>query len=190
MFSKGRIKFYKRLDVRMALWYTVTFLTMIIRIFGFLDYRFRRNLLEQIDRVLADEAHEIIKERPKNSGGLNDQLKKFEEVVSKRQYYPIAFQLLDQKGRIIFSSATLPGLAFSKVSLDHNNYQKTINTTLDVPQQNKSFRLCTYYHRENEELKNVVQIATYLHAMGESIENFRGHLVTAFFLALDRKSVV
>ena len=66
MSSKGRIKFYKRLDVRMALWYTVTFLTMIILIFGFLDYRFRRNLLKEIDRMLADEAEEIIKEGIKN----------------------------------------------------------------------------------------------------------------------------
>ena len=183
MSSKGRIKFYKRLDVRMALWYTVTFLTMIILIFGFLDYRFRRNLLKQIDRMLADEAQEIIKEGPKNSGGVNDQLKKYEGVVSNRRYYPIAFQLLDQKGRIIFSSLTLPGLAFPKVSLDHNSYQKTVNTTVDVPQGESPFRSCTYFYRENGKLKYVVQIATYLLTMEKTIENFRGHLFTAFLLA-------
>ena len=184
MSSKGRIKFYKRLDVKMTLWYTVTFLTMIILIFGFLDYRFRHNLLKQIDRMLADEAQEIIKEGPKNSGGLNDQLKEYKEVVSDRRYYPIAFQLLDQKGRIIFSSLTLPGLAFPKVSLDHDSYQKTVNTTLDVPQGKSPFRICTYFYREGGKLKYVVQVATHLRAMRESIENFREHLFVAFFLAL------
>jgi heavy metal sensor kinase len=183
MSSKGRIKFYKRLDVRMALWYTVTFLTMIILIFGFLDYRFRRNLLKQIDRMLADEAQEIIKEGSKNSGSLNDQLKKYEEVVSNRRYYPISFQMFDQKGSLVFSSVALPSPVFPKVFLDHVNHQKTIHTTLDVPQQNKSFRLCTYYYREKGELKYVVQIVTYLLTMEKTIENFRGHLFTAFLLA-------
>jgi len=183
MSSNGKIKFYKRLDVRMALWYTVTFLTMIILIFGFLDYRLRRNLLKQIDRMLADEAQEIIKEGPKNSGCLNDQLKKYEKVVSNRRYYPIAFQLLDQKGRIIFSSLALPGLAFPKVSLDHNNYQKTVNTTLDGPQGESPFRICTYFYSENGKLKYVVQIVTHLLTMEKTIENFREHLLTAFLLA-------
>ena len=83
-----------------------------------------------------------------------------------------------------FPPRPLPGLAFPKVSLDHHNYQKTVNTTLDVPHGESSFRICTYFYREGGKLKYVIQIATHLHTMHESIENFRGHLFIAFFLAL------
>jgi len=184
MSSKGRIKFYKRLDVRMALWYTVTFLTMIILTFGFLDYRFRHNLLKEADRLLVDEAKEIINVILKNPETLNDQLREYKKVVSNRRYYPIAFQVFNQQGNCIFSSEALPDFSFPKVSLDLVNHKKTISKTLDVPQKNSLFRLCTYPHRENGELKYVVQIATHLRAMQETIENFRGHLSIAFFLAL------
>ena len=185
MFLKRRIRFYQRLDVRMALWYTITFLTIIILIFGFLDYRLRRNLLKEIDRMLADEAQEIIKEGIKKSGSFNDQLKDYEKVVSNHRYYPIAFRVLDQKGKIIFSSATLSDLSFPKVFLDHVSYQKPINTTLNVYHHGTTpFRLCTYFYREGGELKYVVQIATHLRTMRKSIENFREHLFIAFFLAL------
>jgi heavy metal sensor kinase len=184
MSSKGRIKFYKRLDVRMALWYTVTFLTMIILIFGFLDYRFRRNLLKEIDRLLVDEAKEIINVILKNPETLNDQLREYQKVVSDRRYYPIAFQVFNQQGNCIFSSEALPGFFFPKVSLEYVNHQKTITKTLEVPQKNSLFRLGTYPYRKNGELKYVVQTATHLRAMQETIENFRGHLFIAFFLAL------
>jgi heavy metal sensor kinase len=167
----------------MALWYTVTFLTMIILIFGFLDYRLRRNFLKGIDRMLADEVKEIINVIRNNPETLNDELREYEKVASNRRYYPIAFQLLDQKGRIIFSSLALPGLAFPKVSLDHNNYQKTVNTMLDVPPGGSPFRICTYFYSENGKLKYVVQIVTHLLHMEKTIENFRENLLTAFFVA-------
>jgi len=183
MSSKGKIKFYKRLDVRMALWYTVTFLTMIILIFGFLDYRFRRNLLKGIDRMLVDETKEIINVILENPETLNDELREYEKVASNRKYFPIAFRLLDQNERDFFSSLTLPGLVFPKVFPDHNRYRKPVHTTLSVLQGESPFRICTHFYRENGELKYIVQIATYLLPMERTIENFREHLLTAFFLA-------
>jgi len=157
---------------------------MIILIFGFLDYRFRHNLLKGIDRLLVDEAKEIINAILKNPETLNDQLREYQKVVSDRRYYPIAFQVFNQQGNCVFSSEALPDFSFPKVSLDHVNHQKTVNATLDVPQGKSPFRLCTYCYREGEKLKYVVQIATHLRAMQETIENFRGHLFIAFFLAL------
>lgn len=183
MSSKGRIKFYKRLDVRMALWYAVTFLTMIALIFGFLDYRFHRSLLKQVDRILVDEAKEIIRETLNNPKTLNDELKEYEKVASNRKYYPIAFLLQDQKERIFFSSLTLPGLVFPKVSLNFRSHRKTVMLTMDAPGEKGSFRLCTYFYKENGKLKYIVQIATYLLTMEKTIQNFREHLLTAFFLA-------
>jgi Signal transduction histidine kinase len=167
----------------MALWYTITFLTTIILIFGFLDYRFRRSLLKQIDRMLADEAKEIINVMHNNPEILNDELKEYEKNASTRRYYPITFQVLDQKGRLIFFSATFPDIAFPKVSLDHKSYQKTAYTTVDIPQRKNPFRICTYCYRGNGELKYVVQVATYLLPMEKAIEGFREHLFAVFFLS-------
>ena len=183
MYSKKRIKFYKRLDVRMAVWYTITFLTVITLIFGFLDYRLRRNLLKEIDRMLVDEAKEAIRVILKNPEKLNDQLKEYEKIVFTRKHYPFAFQVFNQKGNRLFSFETLPRVSFPKVFLDPVNYQKTIKKTLDVPQEKNSFRLCTYFYRENGKIKYVVQVVTDLHTMQKTIENFRKNLLTAFVIA-------
>ncbi len=113
MSSKGRIKFYKRLDVRMALWYTVTFLTMIILIFGFLDYRFRRNLLKQIDRMLADEVKEIINVIRNNPETLNDELREYEKVASN-QILPHRFPVARSKGEDHFFLLSFTGSCFSQ----------------------------------------------------------------------------
>ena len=163
----------------MALWYTATFLTMIILIFGFLDYRFRRNLLKEIDRMLADEAKELINFMLENPKAPNDALKEYEQGASNRKYYPIGFRVLDQKNMVLFASSTLPGLIFPSVSPDH----QPVHTTSAIPHGKSPLRICTYYYRKNGKLTNTVQVATPLQPMEKAIENFRGHLIAAVFLA-------
>ncbi|HPD60999.1 MAG TPA: histidine kinase dimerization/phospho-acceptor domain-containing protein, partial [Thermodesulfobacteriota bacterium] len=183
MSSKGKIKFYKRLDVRMAVWYTVTFLTMIILIFGFLDYRFRRNLLKEIDRILFDEAHEIINQIHQNPLRINEQLKVQEGIVLKRKYYPIAFQVFDHQGNLIYASSKLRDVNFPKLSVGKNIAAESVTTTIKGFKKKRRFRLCSYFYREEGKLKFIVQVSTDLHIMRQSIENFREHLLTTFFLA-------
>lgn len=165
----------------MALWYTVTFLTMIILIFGFLDYRFRRNLLKEIDRMLVDEAHEIISQTLQNPLRINEQLKAQEEIVLKRQYYPLAFRVFDRQGNLIYASSKLRDFTFPKLSIDENRITESAAKNVESPQKSL-FRLCIiYFYRGGDKLKYIVQVATYLGIIQKTIENFREHLLTAFF---------
>ena len=62
MSSKKRVSLFRRIDIRLTAWYTVTFLVIVLMTFVFLDYRLRHNLLKEVDRMLVDEAHEIVSE--------------------------------------------------------------------------------------------------------------------------------
>ncbi|MFH0812880.1 MAG: HAMP domain-containing protein, partial [Pseudomonadota bacterium] len=185
MSSKKKVSFYKRLDVKLAVWYTLTFLTIIILIFGFLDYRLSHNILKEIDRMLVDEAYEIINTALKNPTNLDDQLKKYEQTVSQRKYYQIAFQVLDKFGNPIYLSSPLRGFAFPFPNsfLDQINYPQFTTKTLKVPHKSNPFRLCTYYYKEGGEVKYVVRVVTYLRMLRKNISNFRENLLVAFLLA-------
>jgi len=184
MSLKGKIKFYRRLDVRMAFWYTITFLTTILIIFGFLDYRFQHNLLKEIDRMLIDETHEIINQILKHPLSIKEKLKSQEEIVAKRRYYPIAFQVFDHQLNLIYTCSKLPGFIFPKPSLDEKNFIiPVLKKSVKGSRKNLPFRLHTYFYREGSKLKYVVQVATELKIMRKSVENFRENLMVAFVVA-------
>jgi len=183
MSFKGKIRFYKSIDIKLTAWYTLTFLTIIVLVFGFLDYRLGHNLLKEIDRMLVDEVQEIINRALKFPEKLNSQLKEYERSVFNRKYYQIAFQVLDQQGNPIYSSSKLRGFTFPEVSFDKKSYQKTTSKNLELPQRSSPFRLCTYYYEEDGDVKYVIQIVTYLRMMKKTIQNFRRNLTIAFFIS-------
>ena len=176
---------HKRLDVKLAVWYTSTFLTIILLIFGFLDYRLRHNLLKEIDRMLVDEAHEIINkilEKPESSEG---ELEEYGKIASNRKYYQIAFRVLDKEGNPLYTYPQIRGITFpfSKPSLNLTSREPFASKNIEVPSKSTPFRLCTYYYKEGDDLEYVAQIVTYLRMMNKNVLNFRRNLATAFFLA-------
>lgn len=185
MFVKGRTSLHKRLDVKLAVWYTSTFLTIILLIFGFLDYRLRHNLLKEIDRMLVDEGHEIINEVLKNPESSEGGLQEYGKIASNRRYYQIAFRLLDNQGKPFYAHPHIRGVIFpfAESSLDLTGHKTLTTENLEVPPRGTPFRLCTYYYRERGDLKYVVQTVTYPRMMKKNVLNFRRNLVTAFLLA-------
>ena len=59
MFLKNAAKFRRRTDVKMTLWYILTFLMSALMICGFLYLRLKHQLLKEIDRFLLDETNEM-----------------------------------------------------------------------------------------------------------------------------------
>ena len=59
MSSKKGIKFYKRTDVKITLWYIITFVVTTVVIFSFMYIRIRHHLIKEIDRFLKDELREF-----------------------------------------------------------------------------------------------------------------------------------
>ena len=186
MFSKEKIRFYNRIDIKLTIWHTLTLLTIITIVFGFLDYRLRHNILKGIDRMLVDEAHEIINEALEDPTNMTDQLKEFEETVTKRKFYGIAFRILDNRGNPLCTYPKIRGITFpfAKSPLNPTGHKTFTSNNVEVPHKSNPFRLCTYYHMEGDEVKFIVQVATYLRMMKKTITNFRRNLISAFFLAL------
>ncbi len=186
MSLKKKIRFYQRLEIKLAVWYTLTFLITTILIFGFLDYRLRHNLLKEIDRMLVDDAHEIINEVLKDPKNLTIHLEELKETISRRKFYRIAFRILDNQENLIYSSPQLRGIDFPFPNLTFNlSHQKRfICKNLEIPSKSSPFRLCTYFYEENNQLKYIVQVATYLRPLKKTIINFRRNLAIAFFLAI------
>jgi heavy metal sensor kinase len=173
----------KRLDVRLAFWYTATFLAIIVVLFGFLDYRFRRNLLRETDRMLVDEAREIVSEVRKEPQATALPLQEYEKAVSLRKYYRIAFQVTDRTGTPLYTSSLLRGFAFPGKSFADLLPDQPVTENVRVHGRGSPFRVCTYAHGKQGETLYVVQIATYLRRMEKNIRNFREVLFIAFLLA-------
>jgi hypothetical protein len=86
MSLKNGTKFHHRTDVKLTLWYILTFFLSILIIFGFLYLRLKHQLIKEIDRIIDDEANElsgILVQELKGTDVLGD----FENAVAARTYY-------------------------------------------------------------------------------------------------------
>ena len=136
--------------------------------------------------MLVDEAHESIRKVSKHPENLTAQFEELKSNFSKRKFYQIAFRVLDNHGNLIYSSSQLRGITvpFPKPSLNLTSHKKFVCKSLKVFPKSSPFRLCTYYYKENNGLKYIIQLATYLRPMmKKTILNFRRNLGTAFLLA-------
>ena len=184
MSSKKKVSLYRRVDIRLTAWYTLTFLVIVLITFAFLDYRLRHNFLKEVDRILADEAHEIVSEIVHNPKDLMTHLKQFESIASGRRYYAIAFQVSDYQGKMIYASAPVRGLMFPACCFEDRAAKEIEARDLEAPERSNRFRLCTYRYREEGQLKYVVQVATYLRGLDKITGNFRRNLVLAFIMSM------
>ncbi|MDY6863663.1 MAG: heavy metal sensor histidine kinase [Thermodesulfobacteriota bacterium] len=186
MSSKGKIKFYNRIDVRLTIWYIFTFFVLTGMLFGFLDYRLRNNILKEIDRMLIDEAREIVNMTVEYPENLTYQLIAFEETLSQRKFYKIAFRVLNNKGKSLYSSPGIKGIIFpfSKAPLHLVSQKNFIHKSLKLPEKSSPFRMLTYYYEKDGTLQYIIQVATYLRPMKRTVLNFRRNLGTASFLAI------
>lgn len=183
MCSRSKSKVLKRLDVRLALWHTATFLSIILVLFGFLDYRMHRNLMKETDRMLVDEAREIINEVRQDPSSITAQLEEYERGVPLRKYYQIIFRLLDHTGALLYSSEVPNGFAFPDKPFSRLRPDHPVTENVDVPGRSSPFRLCTYAYEDTPSGGYVVQVATYLRHLEKTMGNFREVLVVALSLA-------
>ena len=111
MSSKNGTKFYHRTDVKLTLWYILTFFLSVLVIFGFLYFRLKHQLIKEVDRILHDEANEL-------SGLLVQDLKEmdvlrdFENSVTARTYYPIYFRILNRDGSLLYVSRNFDEIGY------------------------------------------------------------------------------
>ncbi|MGD9384262.1 MAG: ATP-binding protein [Desulfobacterales bacterium] len=97
MLSKLKIKFFSRFDVKLTLFYTVALLLISLVLSSFYYYRLEHNLLKQIDRMLKDEAKELIIEIEEDNHIVKG-CKEFFQDISHRVFYPVFFRVMASDG--------------------------------------------------------------------------------------------
>jgi len=188
MSSKKPIKFYKRLDFKLTIFNTIAFLLMAICICTFLYFRLEHNLLKEIDRLLADEARELM-------GYFYDYdffqdvksiEKRFDKAMLTRKKYPFYYRILNAEGKVIVASKGTPSIKtpFDETILKKARRKKVTTHNILLPDQRYPYRLQNTPVSIGSRLIYIVQIATHLKSMQKTLENFRINILLAILITL------
>jgi heavy metal sensor kinase len=106
MLSKLKVKFFSRFDVKLTVFYTVALLLISLILSSFFYYRLEHNLLKQTDRMLKDEAKELIMEI-KEENNIEKGCNMFFEDISHRVFFPVFFRVMASDGVSLCESENL-----------------------------------------------------------------------------------
>jgi heavy metal sensor kinase len=185
MSSKTGAKLFRRTDVKLTLWYILTFFLCVLVIFGFLYLRLKHQLIKEIDRMLhdeADELSEILSQDQKGTGTIRD----FESGVTVRTYYPLYFRVSKADGSLFYVSKNFDEIQYSPGDKSMPNFKERneIREEVRPPGRRRTFRMIHFPVYKGERLTYVVQVATHTRFVRKSMSHFKGNLLTAFPILL------
>jgi len=185
MSSKTGAKFYHRTDVKLTLWYILTFFLSVLIIFGFLYLRLKHQLIKEIDRILYDEANELSQMLAQGLKGMEG-LKDFENGVTARTYYPISFRILDRDGSLFYVSKNFGEIGYK----DSDNVMSAVTKgkesleEVKLPGRRRTFCIISIPMPREGKPIYVVQVATHLRFVRKSLSHFKGNMLAAFPIIL------
>ena len=100
-------KHLKRLDVKLTLFYTVIVLLLSITLSAFYYYHLKNSLMIFVDKILSDEANELIheiKEETHRGKTIVEGCRLFALEISDRKHYQIFFRLYHPDNSLLFES--------------------------------------------------------------------------------------
>jgi len=185
MSSKTVAKFYRRTDVKLTIWYILTFLLSTLIICGFLYFRLKHQLLKEIDQFLLDETKEM--ERVLSWGPKEAYfLMRFEDEVMARKYYPFFFQILDKDGKPFYISKEFRELRYVVNEQVLANARKAKETREEIhsPGRRRAFRIITTPIYKDRKLTEMIQLGTHLHFVRKNLSHFRNNILVALLIIL------
>lgn len=182
---KSGTKLLRRTDVKMTLWYVLTFLVSVLIISAFLYLSLERQLLKDIDRFILDETNalaELILQNPKGQ----DLLKTFEEEAGARRYYPFFFQILDEKAHSVYHSAGFEEIRYPSYErvLNHAVAGKKTRVDLHSPDRKRLYRVVSTPVIKEGRLIFIIQLGTHLDFVRRSLLSFVGSLFAVLPIVL------
>ncbi len=190
MSSKIGAKFYRRTDIKMTLWYILTFLVSALIICVFLYLRLRYQLIKEVDRFLLDETQELTAVLSRNPNEISF-LMKFEDEAMTRKYYPFFFRILDKNGSPFYISKEFRGLGYEANDRVIINARDGKETLEDVrpPGRRTPFRMISTPFYNDGRLTYIIQLATHLHYVRKSLSVFKSNILAALPIILVLGSV-
>jgi len=116
MFSKFKSIYIDRLDVKLTLYYTLIVLLLSVLLCIFFFYRLQHNLTKQLDRMLQDEAYELVHGIEEalgessetgeyfDDGALVRGCQLYDQDTEKRKFYPVVFKVATTAGKLLYIS--------------------------------------------------------------------------------------
>ena len=185
MSLRTRVRFYRRTDARMTLWYVLTFLISALIICGFLYLRLKHQLIKEVDRFIHDETKElaaVFLRTPKEI----DLLARFEEDGMKREYFPFYFQILDQSSKPFFISRGFGEIGYVPKDQVWANAKRGEETQeiFESPKRRTPYRIISTPVYKDGRLTHLLQVGTHLHYVRKSLSVFKRNMLAALPIIL------
>lgn len=180
MSSKRRSKFLRRTDIKLTLWYILTFLVSSLIICGFLYLRLKHQLIKEVDLLLLDEMKELKDFMVRYPNDLKG-LKIFEEIESSKANFPLYFQIQTLDGEVLFISENLkgassPGIENIEAKIKENRvYWENVYFS----DRRRPFRFVASLFDPHVGNPVVIQMGTSLRFVRKSLSNFKSNLLMA-----------
>jgi len=178
-------KVYRRTDIKMTLWYVLTFLISSLVICVFLYLALRHQLLKEIDQFLLDETTEMEKvlfQEPKETYFLM----RFEDDVMGRKYYPFFFQILDPSGKPLYMSRGFHEIGYElqdRLLINARNREET-REEINSYHGRTAFRIISTPIFRDGRLTEIIQLGTQLHYVKKNLSHFRDNILIALPIIL------
>ncbi len=173
MFSKLKTSFFSRLDVRLTVSSTLILLALALGLCVFFYMRIEYLLEKQLNRILADETHELADDIVEHKSVIIG-CQMFESDVARRKYYQFEFRVLSVEGMVLYQSKRAGKMPFP------DQGHKREFSTVRVPGKSVPYRLFERKITVDEVSDLYVQIATEKRQELDLLDRFYENLLLAF----------
>jgi len=185
MLWKIGAKIYRRTDIKLTLWYVLTFLVSALMICTFLYLGLRHRLLKEIDQFLLDETKEmerVLSREPKETYFLM----RFEDEVMVRKYYPFFFQILNKDGEPLYVSKEFREMGYVANDWVLNNAKngKEAREEIHCPGRKRTFRVISTPLYMDGRMTYIIQLGTHLHFVRKNLSDFKNNILAVFPIIL------
>jgi len=178
MSSKIGSNFFQRTDIKLTLWYILTFFLSALIICGFLYFRLRHQLIKEVDRFILDETKELGEILAKNPYDKNV-LKNFENHVEARTLYPVYFRVLLENGDQFYSSNKFEEIGYmqdERILIKVLN-GKEIRENVRPPKRRRPYRVISTFLLISGHSGYIIQVSTHLKFVRKSLSNFKSNML-------------
>ena len=185
MSSKIGAKFYRRTDIKLTLWYILTFLGSALIICVFLYLGLRHRLLKEVDQFLLDETKEMERVLSREPNETNF-LMRFEDEVMTRKYYPFFFQILNKDGEPLYISKGFQEIKYAsnnRVLINAKNRKET-REEIHCPGRKRTFRVISTPLYMDGRMTYIIQLGTHLRFVRKNLSDFKNNILAVFPIIL------
>ncbi len=177
MYSKNKIKFFKKIGFKITLWYLLSVLIIIGIVGSYLYYSLDLKLNRQVNTLLKDQVEDIL--HPTKKLNLNDLNTAIKRETSYRKIHKISARLIDTEKKVVVTSPNFfdPPLTISSKSIAAAQNGNEIIETIRIKNNNNCYRLLTKPIEYDGSLKYFLQIAIYLEDTYKTLDHFKQRIL-------------